>query len=88
MKELLLVLIVPLTLLTSCATPYTARQLADYDRDGAISDAEYKQYMKQRNIEDRAVYTESNKRRNVANTVRDANHTVWGARSLWRGLGF
>jgi hypothetical protein len=57
MKDLLPALILSLALLSSCATPYTAQQLADYDGDGAVSDAEYKQYMKQRNIEDRAVYS-------------------------------
>ena len=86
MQRLLLLLPV-LALFSSCTTPYSAQQLADYDGDGAISDAEHKQFMKQRNVEDRAVYSESVKRRNVTNTVRDANSTVWGARSLWHGLG-
>lgn len=86
MKYLFLLLPL-LAVLTGCTTPYNARQLSDYDGDGYVSDAEYKQYMKQRNVEDRAVYSESVKRRNVANTVTDANRTVWGARGLWRGLG-
>ena len=82
-----LVLLLPIAVLTaSCTTPYTARQLSDYDGDGYVSDAEYKQFMKQRNVEDRAVYSESVKRRNVANTVQDANRTVWGARSLLEGI--
>lgn len=71
--------------LASCAIPYSARQLAD--SDGAVSDAEYKHYVKQRNIKDQAMYSESVKRRNIPNVVRDANQTVRGARWLWRGLG-
>ena len=85
MKPILL--IVPLALaLASCASTMTAQQSADYDGDGYISDAEHKQFNKQKNVEDRAVYTESVKRRNVANTVRDANDIVWGTRSLIRGI--
>ncbi len=61
-------------------------ELSDYDGDGYVSDAEYKQYMKQRNVEDRAVYSESVKRRNISNTVQDANRTVWGARSILSGI--
>ena len=65
----------------SCASFQSADQVADYNRDGLVSDAEYKQYMKQKNIEDRNVYSESTKRRNVTNTVRDVRDTVGAARS-------
>lgn len=84
MKALLL--LSAAALISSCASTYNAQQLADYNGDGFVSDAEYKQYQKQKNIEDRAVYSESVKRRNVTNTVRDANQAVWGARSLIRGI--
>ena len=69
------------SLLTNCASTQSANQVADYNRDGLVSDAEYKQYMKQKNIEDRNVYSESTKRRNVTNTVRDVRYTVGAARS-------
>lgn len=68
-------------LFVNCASFQNANQLADYNRDGFISDAENKQFMKQKNVEDRAVYSESVKRRNVTNTVRDVRDTVGAARS-------
>ena len=35
-------------LVISCASVQSADQLADYNGDGLVSDAEYKQYMKQK----------------------------------------
>ena len=67
--------------LSNCASMQSANQVADYNRDGLVSDAEYKQYMKQKNVEDRNVYSESTKRRNAVNTVRDVRDTVGAARS-------
>ena len=82
-----LLLAAPLAgMLAGCASTMTAQQSADYDGDGYISDAEYKQFQKQKNVEDRAVYSESVKRRNAANTVRDVNDVVWGTRSIVRGV--
>lgn len=69
------------SLFTNCASLQSANQVADYNRDGLVSDAEYKQYMKQKNVEDRNVYSESTKRRNATNTVRDVRDTVGAARS-------
>lgn len=74
-------LIAVASLFTNCASVQSADQVADYNRDGLVSDAEYKQYMKQKNIEDRNVYSESTKRRNVTNSVRDVTDTVGAARS-------
>ena len=66
-----LLLIIPAMALVSCASMQTAT-VADYNGDGAISNAEYVQFQKQKDIEDRNVYSESVKRRNVTNTARDA----------------
>jgi hypothetical protein len=73
-------------LLTGCAATMSAQQAADYDGDGAISDAEYKQYNKQANVQERNVYTESVKRRGAVNTVHDVNEVVWTARSILSGI--
>ncbi len=67
--------------LASCASMQNA-SVADYNGDGLVSDAEYKQYQKQKNVEDRNVYTESNKRRNAVRTVTDTRDALWGARSI------
>ncbi|WP_435892825.1 hypothetical protein [Oceaniferula spumae] len=67
--------------LSNCASVQSAA-VADYNRDGVISRAEASQYHRQKDIEDRNVYTESVKRRNVTNTVRDARDTAWAARDL------
>lgn len=80
MKALLLLL--PAIALSSCASFSSAQNLADYNRDGFVSQAENAQYQRQKNVEDRAVYSESVKRRNVTNTVTDTADTVQGARRL------
>ena len=82
-----LIILAPVAaLLVSCSSTQNAQQVADYDGDGFISDAEYKQFQKQKNVEDRNVYSESVKRRNVSNTVGDINRSVWGARSILEGI--
>lgn len=87
MKPLFAPLACTLALLaTSCSSTQNAQQVADYDGDGFISDAEYKQFQKQKNVEDRNVYSESVKRRNVSNTVDDINRSVWGTRSILDGI--
>ncbi|MGD1979419.1 MAG: hypothetical protein PVJ98_08505 [Akkermansiaceae bacterium] len=70
MKKLILAL--PVVALSSCASFTTAQQQADYNGDGFVSAAENAQFQRQKNVEDRAVYSESVKRRNVVNTVGDA----------------
>ena len=72
--------------LGGCAATMSPQQVADYDGDGAISDAEYKQYNKQAAVQERTTYTESVKRRGAVNTVNDVNEVVWTARSILSGL--
>lgn len=73
-------------MLSNCASFQSANQVADYNGDGVVSNAEYVQFNKQKNVEDRNVYSESVKRRNVVNTVGDVNDTIWNARSAVWGL--
>ena len=76
MKTLLLVL--PALAFASCASMQTAG-VADFNGDGVISDAESKQYHKQASVQERNVYTESTKRRNVVNTMGDVNEGLYNA---------
>jgi uncharacterized protein YceK len=73
-------------LIGGCASTMSARQAADYNGDGAISDAEYKQFNKQAAVQERNVYTESVKRRGAVNTVHDVNESVWTVRSILSGI--
>ncbi len=76
--------------LSSCASFANANQLADYNRDGVITNAEYAQYQKSRNVEDRAVYSETIKRENMVNTVRDVRDAAGAASStvnIFRNFG-
>lgn len=87
MKALLLLL--PIAALSSCASVSSAQQHADYNGDGAISQAESAQFNRQKNVEDRAVYSESTKRRNATNTIRDTSDALYQARraqSLFKGF--
>ena len=67
--------------LHSCAS-VSGAGVADYNGDGYISDAEAAQYHRQKDVEDRNVYTESNKRRNATNTIRDTRDGAYYARDL------
>ncbi len=71
----------------SCASVQNA-SVSDYNGDGVISRAEAAQYHRQKDIEDRNVYTESNKRRNAVNTVRDARDAAWSARDLKNAIRY
>jgi len=73
-------------LIGGCASTMSARQAADYNGDGAVSDAEYKQFNKQAAVQERNVYTESVKRRGAVNTVHDVNESVWTVRSILSGI--
>jgi hypothetical protein len=68
-------------LLANCASTQNY-QVADINGDGLISDAEYRQYNMQKNVEDRNVYSEGAKRRNARDTVLDTRDAVWGASSI------
>jgi hypothetical protein len=72
--------------LSGCAATMNAQQTSDYDGDGAVSDAEYKQFNKQAAVQERNVYTESVKRRGAVNTVHDVNEVIWTARSILGGI--
>ena len=71
-----------LALLSSCASFQNAQAVSDYDGDGIISDAEYKQFHMQKNVEDRNVYSERAKRANVRDTFRDVRDITGNARSI------
>lgn len=86
MKALLL--LIPIAAFSSCASVSTAQQHADYNRDGFVSQAEAAQYNRQKNVEDRAVYSESVKRRNVTNTVRDGADAVHHGKRIQNMLGW
>lgn len=75
-----------IALLAGCAATMNAQQVSDYNGDGVISDAEFKQFNKQAAVQERNVYTESTKRRGAVNTVHDVNETVWTARSILSGI--
>ncbi len=82
MKATILILSLGSALLfANCASVQNA-SVSDYNGDGVISRAEAAQYHRQKDIEDRNVYTESNKRRNAVNTVNDARDAAWSARDL------
>jgi len=82
-----MVVLVPVAaLLAGCAATMSAQQAADYNGDGVVSDAEFKQFNKQASVQERNVYTESVKRRGAVNTVHDVNESVWTARSILSGI--
>ena len=82
-----IVTLIPIVVMfTGCAATMSAQQASDYNGDGMVSDAEYKQFNKQAAVQERNVYTESVKRRGAVNTVRDVNETIWTARSILSGI--
>lgn len=86
MKTYLPLLVLLVLVLNGCAATMNAQQAADYNGDGVVSDAEFKQFNKQASVQERNVYTESVKRRGAVNTVRDVNETIWTARSILSGI--
>ncbi len=89
-KNLLILPAIAALSLSSCASMQSANQVADYNGDGVISNAEYAQFQKQKNIEDRNVYSESVKRTNAVNTVRDVRDATGAASStvnIFRNFG-
>jgi hypothetical protein len=78
---------------SSCASMQGA-EVADYNRDGVISDAESRQYQKQANVQQTNVVTERMKMehgteslRNVRDGVGAASDTVNTLRNFGRGYG-
>ncbi len=89
-KQFLILPVIAALGLSSCASMQSANQVADYNGDGVISNAEYAQFQKQKNIEDRNVYSESVKRTNAVNTVRDVRDAAGAASStvnIFRNFG-
>jgi outer membrane biogenesis lipoprotein LolB len=80
------VLLPAAAILTGCAATMSAQQASDYNGDGVVSDAEFKQFNKQSAVQERNVYTESVKREGAVGTVRDVNEAIWTARSILSGL--
>ncbi len=87
MKKNLLLALLGAASLTGCASFQTA-QVADYNGDGVISDAEYRQYQKQKSVESSNVQVERAKRENARDTLRDVNDAVWTAHSVRNGLRY
>jgi hypothetical protein len=82
MKNNLIILsAIAVTGFSGCASVQTAA-VADYNRDGIISDAEHRQYQKQKSVEASNVTVERMKRENAVDTVRDVNSTLWNVHGI------
>ena len=73
--------------LASCASLSSAGGIADRRNSAPVSDAEYKQTMKQQHMERNEVRLEREKRDNAVDTVWDVDSTIRGVRSIGRGIG-
>jgi hypothetical protein len=71
--------------LTQCAS-FQNSSVADYNRDGLVSDAEFKQYEKSQVVQRSNVATERAKRENAVDTVWDASSAIQGVHSIRNGL--
>jgi hypothetical protein len=69
-------------LFSSCASFQNAQQASDYNCDGVVSDAEYRQFNKQKSVEAGNVQVERMKRENAVDTVRDANDALWNVHGV------
>lgn len=76
-----------LVLLVNCASTQSAGSIAARRNADPVSDAEYKQAMKQQDIEQREVYLERQKRDNAVDTIWDVNSSISGVKSIGRNLG-
>jgi hypothetical protein len=81
MKPSLFIIAISTCLFASCASFDTGAQ-ADYNGDGFISDAEYKQYGKQHGVVRTGIDTERARRDNAVDTVWDARSIVDGIRGF------
>ncbi len=84
-KNLIILSAIAITGLSGCASFQTA-QVADYNGDGVISDAEHRQYQKQKSVEASNVSVERMKRENAVDTVRDVNDTIWNVHGIRNGI--
>ncbi len=84
-KATILALAAFATIMSGCASFQTA-QVADYNHDGVVSDAEYRQYQKQKSVEASNVEVERAKRENARDTVRDVNDTIWNLHGIRNGI--
>ena len=80
-KHLIILSAIAVTGFSGCASVQTA-SVADYNRDGVISDAEHRQYQKQKSVEASNVTVERMKRENAVDTVRDVNSTLWNVHGI------
>jgi hypothetical protein len=80
-KHLIILSAMAVTGFSGCASFQTAT-VADYNRDGVVSDAEYRQYQKQKSVEASNVSVERMKRENAVDTVRDVNDTLWNVHGI------
>ncbi len=87
MKKIAFLALASLASLSGCASFQTAT-VADYNHDGVVSDAEYRQYQKQKSVEASNVEVERAKRENARDTVRDVNDTIWNAHGIRNGLRY
>jgi hypothetical protein len=71
--------------LTQCASVQNS-SVADYNRDGLVSDAEFKQYEKSQVVQRSNVATERAKRENAVDTVWDASSAIQGIHGIRNGL--
>ena len=76
-----------LSLSASCATFDSAGDVTARRNANPVSDAEYKQTMKQQQIESNEVSLERQKRDNAVDTIWDTSSAIHGVRSVGRGLG-
>lgn len=85
MKKTILIAFTAIASLSGCAS-FQSAAVADYNHDGVVSDAEYRQYQKQKSVEASNVEVERAKRENARDTVRDVNDTVWNLHGIRDGL--
>jgi len=72
-------------LLTQCAS-FQNSTVADYNHDGLVSDAEFKQYEKQQVVQRSNVATERAKRDNAVDTIWDTSSGIQGVHSILNGI--
>lgn len=77
-SSLLIAIVLP-----NCASVGSSA-VADYNGDGIISDAEYKQHQIRNRVQQEEVYTERMKRRNAEDTVHGVNRGIHSVEGILR----